>query len=402
MKRDQPVRGVLRPADIRRLVVFSVVLLVVVPVSAWFAGGFDRWPGASWQPGFHADVFTAAPLATRLHAIAILVLVVSGWIVLALPKGNARHRLLGWTWVSGMALMGGTSLAVPHGDSWVAAYFGGGSALVLLAFGVFFVKRGQLRHHARTMSMLMIALVLMTLLSLLPGRLMHDVFFGEPAAAEVPAAIAPVQAFPDPTRFESAIAQFEAQDQIQRPPEGAIVLTGSSSIARWNDQASAALAPLTVIPRGFGGSVMHDVLHYLDRVALVYKPRAILIYEGDNDTGGSPPISNEAILADLKQIIARIHAALPQTRIYVLSIKPSVLRRATWPIAQQVNAGYQQIAAQDPLVHYVDVASALLGPDGNVMTDIFVEDNLHLNDKGNAIWGAAIKAALMPLEAQAE
>jgi lysophospholipase L1-like esterase len=207
---------------------------------------------------------------------------------------------------------------------------------------------------------------------------------------------------PDPLRFESEIVRFEEQDKVTQPPEGAIVLTGSSSIARWNDQAKAALAPLTVIPRGFGGSVMHDVLHYLDRVALVYKPRAILIYEGDNDTGGNPSVPNEAILADLRQIIARVHETLPQTRIYVLSIKPSVLRRAKWPVAQQVNAQYRQIAASDPLVYYVDVASPLLSKDGNVMTDIFVADNLHLNDLGNAIWGATIKAALMPMEARGE
>ena len=36
------------------------------------------------------------------------------------------------------------------------------------------------------------------------------------------------------------------------------------------------------------------------------------------------------------------------------------------------------------------------------MTDIFVADNLHLNALGNAIWGATIKAALMPMEARAE
>ena len=71
----------------------------------------------------------------------------------------------------------------------------------------------------------------------------------------------------DPTRFEDTILAFEAQDKTSRPAEGAILLTGSSSIARWNDQAEAALAPLSVIPRGFGGSVMADVLHYLDRVA---------------------------------------------------------------------------------------------------------------------------------------
>ena len=208
--------------------------------------------------------------------------------------------------------------------------------------------------------------------------------------------------FPDPTRFEADIRKFEAEDRAQPPPQGAIVLTGSSSIARWNGQASAALAPLTVIPRGFGGSYMRDLLHYLDRVALVYKPRAILIYEGDNDTGGNPSIPNEAILADLRRIIERIHAQLPQTRIYVVSVKPSVLRRPYWPVVQQLNAGYRQIAAADPLVYYVDVAASFLNRDGTVMTDIFVPDNLHLNELGNAIWGATIKAALMPREARVE
>jgi uncharacterized membrane protein len=97
--------------------------------------------------------------------------------MLALPKGDRRHRTLGWTWVSAMVLMGLSSLTVPHGDSWVAAYVGGGSALVLMGFGVYFVRRRRVRHHAKTMAMLMIALVLMTMLSVLPGRLMHDVFF---------------------------------------------------------------------------------------------------------------------------------------------------------------------------------------------------------------------------------
>jgi len=210
------------------------------------------------------------------------------------------------------------------------------------------------------------------------------------------------QQLPEPERFESVILEFEEQDQVNPPPQGAIVLTGSSSIARWNDQAEAALAPVTVIPRGFGGSVMHDVLHYLDRVALTYAPRAILIYEGDNDTGGRDPIPNDMVLDHLTQIIDRIHSNLPQTRIYVLSVKPSILRRNVWPVAQQLNAGYREIADSDPLVYYVDVATPLLQYDGSVMTDIFVEDDLHLNDLGNLIWGAVIKAALMPTEARYE
>lgn len=204
----------------------------------------------------------------------------------------------------------------------------------------------------------------------------------------------------DPTRWEETMQRFERQDRLDPPAEGAIVLTGSSSIARWNDQAVAALAPLTVIPRGFGGSVMGDVLYHLERVALRYKPRAILIYEGDNDT--SYGIPENKILGQLKEIIAKTHDQLPAARIYVMSVKPSVLRQNVWSNAQKVNWGYEAIAKNDPLVYYIDAASPFLKANGSVMTDIFVDDNLHLNDMGNLIWGSTIRAALMPQEARYE
>lgn len=204
----------------------------------------------------------------------------------------------------------------------------------------------------------------------------------------------------DPTRFEAAIQAFEAKDQSSMPPQGAIVLTGSSSIARWNDQAAAALAPLSVIPRGFGGSVMEDALYYIDRVALAYKPRAILIYEGDNDTSYNIP--EDKIVSQFEQIVARVHANSPDTRIYVLSVKPSIARQNVWGNAMKLSSRLNAIAHANPRVHYIDVATPFLTADGSVMTDIFVEDGLHLNDKGNAIWGAAIKAGLMEIEGQFE
>jgi lysophospholipase L1-like esterase len=208
-------------------------------------------------------------------------------------------------------------------------------------------------------------------------------------------------ALPDPARFEEAIQRFEAMDRESPPPQNAIVLTGSSSIMYWNENAPADLAPLTVIPRGFGGSVMNDVLHFLDRVVLAYRPRAVLIYEGDNDTGRNN-IPNDVIVAQLEEIIERVHAELPEARIYVLSVKPSVARVASWPIAVALNEQYQQVVAANPLVHYIDVASPFLNADGSVMTDIFVEDNLHLNDKGYRIWAASVREVLMQHEAQYE
>ena len=105
-------------------------------------------------------------------------MVVTGWGMLALPKGDLRHRVLGWSWVTAMTVMGITSMTVPHGNSWISAYVGGGSALVLMSWGIMKVKRRRYRDHARTMVMLMIALIVMTLLAIMPGRLMHAVLFG--------------------------------------------------------------------------------------------------------------------------------------------------------------------------------------------------------------------------------
>lgn len=221
-----------------------------------------------------------------------------------------------------------------------------------------------------------------------------------PRAAAQPAR---AEAIPriDPQRFAADIAKFESEDKVSRPPEGAVLVTGASSIVRWHPTIREDLAPLTVIPRGFGGSTMEDALYWLDRVALAYKPRAIVIYEGDNDTGrfAVPPAK---IAEQFRAIVGKVHAALPNARVYVIGIKPSVSRWAVWPESVKANELLRAIAGKDHLVTYIDVAAAMLQPDGKVMIDIFVEDNLHLNPKGYELWSAAIGAVLIPREREYE
>ncbi len=206
---------------------------------------------------------------------------------------------------------------------------------------------------------------------------------------------------PDPLRYEETISAWEAEDALNPPPANAIVVTGSSSITRWNSEMVDDLSPLTVIPRGFGGTRMSDVLYWVDRLIVRYEPRAVAIYEGDNDTGADR-LKAETIIGQFEQIVARIHEALPETRIYAISVKPSVSRWDVWSEAQRTNEMLQAIAAEDQLVYYIDAATPMLQPNGEVMTDIFVDDNLHLNEKGTDIWAAAIKAGLMPVESQFE
>ena len=204
----------------------------------------------------------------------------------------------------------------------------------------------------------------------------------------------------DPTRFEEAIQAFEAEDRAMMPPEGAIVVTGSSSIRRWHPSLKQDLAPLTVIPRGFGGSTMQDLEYFLDRIVIKYKPRAVVIYEGDNDTAYG--VAPEEIVGRLESIVDRVHAEVPEARVYVMSVKPSLARVDVWDKAQEANVLSQRFAASHDLVSYIDVANPFLQSNGKVMDDIFIDDGLHLNEKGTQIWASTIKAALMEGEAQHE
>ena len=201
--------------------------------------------------------------------------------------------------------------------------------------------------------------------------------------------------YADPVRFEKNILAFEAKDEKSPPPRGAIVCTGSSSMVGWHGTIAKDLAPLTVIPRGFGGSTMNDAVHYADRVVTRYQPRAVVLYEGDNDIAGG--IAPERFIEVFRALTAKIHKTLPEARIYVLSIKPSPSRWALWPKMQQANKLLEAECAKDKRLVYVSIVEGMLGPDGKPREEIFKQDRLHMNEKGYEI--LARHAAAGPHEA---
>ena len=205
----------------------------------------------------------------------------------------------------------------------------------------------------------------------------------------------------DTQRWEKAIQAFETQDKATPPPEGAIVGIGSSSMRFWHGTIHTDLSPLTIIPRGFGGSTMKDALHYADRIVIPYKPRAVMLYEGDNDIGLFK-ISPEQIREFFDDFVAKIHNTLPQTRIYVISIKPSIARWNVWPQMQEANRLLKAACEKDELLTYIDVASPMLDENQEPRKDIFVEDMLHLNEKGYKVWTAAVRPVLLKSEAEYE
>jgi lysophospholipase L1-like esterase len=194
--------------------------------------------------------------------------------------------------------------------------------------------------------------------------------------------------------WESSISAFERQDKVHPVAPGVIVFTGSSSVAYW-DSLADDMKPLTVINRGFGGSEYTDVNHYADRIVIAYRPAAVVVYAGDNDLASPGRKSAQSVAQDVQQFVQIVHAKLPQTWVFVLSIKPSILRWKAWPEMKEANQLIEGFLRTQDHAAYIDVASPMLDRGGRLSSDLFVSDGLHPSAKCYALWTSLIKPVLL-------
>ncbi len=145
---------------------------------------------------------------------------------------------------------------------------------------------------------------------------------------------------------------------------------------------------------------MNDALHYADRIVLPYRPRAIVLYEGDNDIAQG--IKPKTIADTFRLFVDKIHGELPECRIYFLSIKPSIKRWHLWPKMKKANRLIAAACSKDERLTYVDVASGMLNDEGNPRKEIFQEDDLHMTRAGYILWQNALKPILLEAELQYE
>ena len=184
-------------------------------------------------------------------------------------------------------------------------------------------------------------------------------------------------------KWQGAMDTFASADAKTPPGKGGIVFVGSSSIVRWKSLAQD-FPEHKVVNRGFGGSEMFDSVNYFDRAVLPHQPRLIVLYAGGNDiNAGKTP---ERVEADFKNFVGLVKQKLPGTRVACISIAGNPARWKQVDTVREANRRIEAIAKSDPKLAFINVFSAMLGADGLPKPDIFVEDKLHMNEKGYAIW----------------
>lgn len=123
----------------------------------------------------------AAPVI-QMHAFAAMCAFLLGSIQLLAPKGTLPHRIVGWTWVTLMLIVGITAFFIHELRLWgpwspihlIAIY-----TVAMLPVGVLRARRHNVTSHRKTMTGLFIGgLVIAGVFTFFPGRIMYHVVFG--------------------------------------------------------------------------------------------------------------------------------------------------------------------------------------------------------------------------------
>ncbi len=121
----------------------------------------------------------------QLHALAAILAFFLGGLVLFRRKGDRLHKLGGRIWVSLMLTVAMSSFfihTIRLWGPWSPIHLLSLGTLAALAWGVGLARMRRIADHRRVMKATYLgALVIAGVFTLLPGRIMNEVFFGGPS-----------------------------------------------------------------------------------------------------------------------------------------------------------------------------------------------------------------------------
>jgi len=193
-------------------------------------------------------------------------------------------------------------------------------------------------------------------------------------------------------KWQKEIAAIEGRYAEKPAPAAPIVFVGSSSIRMWKSLAED-FPGKPVLNHGFGGSEVFDSMNFAHRLVLPFKPKQIVMYAGGNDlNAGKTP---ERVFADFQAFVAKVKATLPKTKICYISSAPNPKRWSQIVETRKLNTLVKDFCAKDEHLSFIDVHPVMLGADGQPKPDIFLDDKLHMNPKGYALWKEVVAPLLL-------
>ena len=187
--------------------------------------------------------------------------------------------------------------------------------------------------------------------------------------------------------FESEILTLEQRIKNKESLENLVVFYGSSTIRLWNS-LEKDFPNLNTLNLGFGGAFIDSLSQQFDRLFTFNSPQTIVLYLGGNDL--SLDWTPQRIVADIKNLISKIHQKFPNTSLINISIKPSLERAQQLDKITQINQLMKEHAEHTPFLKQIDFFEILLHQTRKE-SPYLLQDGLHLNHLGYSLLKNALK-----------
>ena len=102
----------------------------------------------------------------------------------------------------------------------------------------------------------------------------------------------------------------------------------------------------------------------------------------------------EQVFKDFQLFVDTVRATLPRTEISYISIAPNPARWAQIERIREANKLIRDYTRRNRRLSFIDVHSHMLNDKGEPKEGIYLDDNLHMNEKGYDIWKRVIAPAL--------
>ena len=195
-------------------------------------------------------------------------------------------------------------------------------------------------------------------------------------------------------KWEKKMQELESVNEAEGAwPRESLLFYGSSSFRRW-ETMNADMVPFPGINRGYGGAKYVDMFLFAERMLKPHDYRALMLFSANDVKGEDKDSSPEEVECAVQEIIRVSKAHRPDAPIFIVEITPTESRWGNWEQTRVINATLREIALTTENTWFIATAQHYLNADDTPKKEYFVDDKLHLNEKGYRKWAELIKVQL--------
>ena len=169
--------------------------------------------------------------------------------------------------------------------------------------------------------------------------------------------------------------------------QGGIVFYGASNFTLWKEMKND-MSEYRLVNAGFGGSNDTLLREYANQIVFPYHPSILVVNTSSNDyLNNFEPLEEVASnsISYKKEMFSYFHAALPDTKIIIMSGLLSPGRSYMTSLTKEINKRLNEYSRTIDYLFFVD-ADSMTFDGSKYRNDLFETDGVHLNRTGQITW----------------